>query len=274
MELEKNHPIYLDHNATTPVDPEAAARMTHVTEEEFGNPSSAYILGRRAKEAIETHRDKVARLMGAHGSEITFTSGGSESNNMVLKGIIDLKDPKAFHIITSAVEHPAIINTARYLMELGVEVTILPVDGDGRVDPDDVKKAISPHTALISIMLANNETGTLQPIREISAMARERNIPFHTDAAQSVGKIPASIAEIDVDLLSVAGHKVYAPKGVGALYIRKSVRIEPCLHGAGHENGRRAGTENVLLNVALGAACELAKHWVGMSAVRDLRDRF
>ena len=276
MELEKNHPIYLDHNATTPVDPEAAARMTHVTEEEFGNPSSAYILGRRAKEAIETHRDKVARLMGAHGSEIIFTSGGSESNNMVLKGIIDLKDPKAFHIITSAVEHPAIINTARYLMELGVEVTILPVDGDGRVDPDDVKKAISPHTALISIMLANNETGTLQPIREISAMAGERNIPFHTDAAQALGKIPVDVKDLGVDFLTVAGHKLYAPKGIGALYMKEGFHLTPLIHGGGQEGGRRAGTENTILAIGLGVACQVAEKRLheDFPEMMAMRDRF
>ena len=276
MELEKNHPIYLDHNATTPVDPEAAARMTHVTEEEFGNPSSAYILGRRAKEAIETHRDKVASLMGAHGSEITFTSGGSESNNMVLKGIIDLKDPKAFHIITSAVEHPAIINTARYLMELGVEVTILPVDGDGRVDPDDVKKAIAPHTALISIMLANNETGTLQPIREISAMAREKNIPFHTDAAQALGKIPVDVKDLGVDFLTVAGHKLYAPKGIGALYMKEGFHLTPLIHGGGQEGGRRAGTENTILSIGLGVACQVAEKRLheDFPEMMAMRDRF
>ena len=276
MELEKNHHIYLDHNATTPVDPEAAARMTHVTEEEFGNPSSAYILGRRAKEAIETHRDKVARLMGAHGSEITFTSGGSESNNMVLKGIIDLKDPKAFHIITSAVEHPAIINTARYLMELGVEVTILPVDGDGRVDPDDVKKAIAPHTALISIMLANNETGTLQPIREISAMAREKNIPFHTDAAQALGKIPVDVKDLGVDFLTVAGHKLYAPKGIGALYMKEGFHLTPLIHGGGQEGGRRAGTENTILSIGLGVACQVAEKRLheDFPEMMAMRDRF
>lgn len=276
MELEKNHHIYLDHNATTPVDPEAAARMTHVTEEEFGNPSSAYILGRRAKEAIETHRDKVASLMGAHGSEITFTSGGSESNNMVLKGIIDLKDPKAFHIITSAVEHPAIINTARYLMELGVEVTILPVDGDGRVDPDDVKKAIAPHTALISIMLANNETGTLQPIREISAMAREKNIPFHTDAAQALGKIPVDVKDLGVDFLTVAGHKLYAPKGIGALYMKEGFHLTPLIHGGGQEGGRRAGTENTILSIGLGVACQVAEKRLheDFPEMMAMRDRF
>ena len=276
MELEKNHPIYLDHNATTPVDPEAAARMTHVTEEEFGNPSSAYILGRRAKEAIETHRDKVANLMGARCGEITFTSGGSESNNMVLKGIIDLRHPKAFHIITSAVEHPAIINTARYLTELGVEVTLLPVDKYGRVDPDDIRGAIKPHTALISIMLANNETGTLQPIREISAIAREGGIPIHTDAAQALGKIPVDVVDLGVDFLTVAGHKLYAPKGIGALYMREGFHLTPLIHGGGQEGGRRAGTENTILSIGLGVACQVAEKRLheDLPEMMAMRDRF
>ncbi len=259
MESDKNNLIYLDHNATTPVDPQAAATMTHIMEEEFGNPSSAYTLGKRVKEAVEAHRDKVARLMGARGGEITFTSGGSESNNMVLKGIIDLKDPGASHIITSAVEHPAIINTAQYLRELGVEVTVLPVDRDGRVDPDDVKKAIHSRTALITIMLANNETGTLQPIREISAIAREKGVPLHTDAAQALGKIPVDVEDLGVDFLTVAGHKLYAPKGIGALYMREGLHLTPLIHGGGQEGGRRAGTENTVLSIGLGVACQVAE---------------
>jgi cysteine desulfurase len=276
METDKNHFIYLDHNATTPVDPEAAALMTHVMEEEFGNPSSAYTLGKRAKEAIETHREKIAALMGARAGEIILTSGGSESNNMVLKGIIDFKDPGAFHIITSAVEHPAIINTAQYLKELGVEVTELPVDRDGRVDPDDVRKAVRPQTALITIMLANNETGTLQPIREISAMAGEKEIPFHTDAAQALGKIPVDVKDLGVDFLTVAGHKLYAPKGIGALYIREGLHLTPLVHGGGQEGGRRAGTENTILSVGLGAACQVAEKRLheDFPEMMAMRDRF
>jgi cysteine desulfurase len=245
-------------------------------EEEFGNPSSAYTLGKRAKEVIETHRDKVARLMGARSEEIIFTSGGSESNNMVLKGIIDLKDPGASHIITSAVEHPAIVNTALYLGELGVGVTVIPVDREGRVDPDDIAKALKPHTALITIMLANNETGTLQPIREISSIAREKGIPMHTDAAQALGKIPVDVGDLGVDFLSVAGHKLYAPKGIGALYMREGLHLTPLIHGGGQEGGRRAGTENTILSIGLGAACQVAEKRLheDFPEMMAMRDRF
>ena len=266
--MEKENLIYLDHNATTPIDPGAASLMTHIMKEEYGNPSSGYLLGRRVKEALEVHRDVVAGLMGAKGREILFTSGGSESNNMVLKGIIDFRDPRSSHIITSAVEHPAVINTVLYLMELGVEVTILPVDHHGRVDPDDVKAAITPRTSLISIMSANNETGTLQPIEEISAAARARGVPFHTDAAQALGKIPVDVQALGVDFLTLAGHKLYAPKGVGALYVREGLELTPLIHGGGQEGGRRAGTENTILCMGLGAASEVA----GKRLPRDFQD--
>ena len=247
MEKENRDLIYLDHNATTPIDPGAAALMTRFMKEEYGNPSSGYLLGRRVKEALEAHRDMVAGLMGAKGQEVLFTSGGSESNNMVLKGIVDFRDPGSSHIITSAVEHPAVINTVLYLMELGVEVTILPVDHYGRVDPDDVKAAIKTHTSLISIMSANNETGTLEPIEEISGIARARGVLFHTDAAQALGKIPVDVDALGVDFLTLAGHKLYAPKGVGALYIREGLELTPLIHGGGQESGKRAGTENTIL---------------------------
>lgn len=185
-----------------------------------------------------------------------------------------MKDPGAFHIITSAVEHPAIINTALYLKELGVEVTDLPVDRDGRVDPDDLKEAIRPNTSLITIMLANNETGTLQPIREISAIARERDIPVHTDAAQALGKIPVDVKDLGVDFLTVAGHKLYAPKGIGALYMREGLHLTPLIHGGGQEGGRRAGTENTILSIGLGVACQVAgkrlhEDFPEMIAMRD-----
>jgi len=264
----------MDYNATTPVDPEVFRAMRPFLTEEFGNPSSGYALGKRAHEAMDHARLAVARLLNARPGEIVLTSGGSESNNMVLKGIVDMTSPPTCHIITSAIEHPAILNPALYLMELGVHVTILPVDRFGRVDPDDVMKAVSPRTALITLMLANNETGTLQPIREISRMAREQGIPVHTDAAQAVGKIPVDVEDLGVDFLTVAGHKLYAPKGVGALYMREGRSLTPLIHGAAQENGRRAGTENVVLAAGLGAACTLAKERLTADAerIRSLRD--
>jgi cysteine desulfurase len=201
-----------------------------------------------------------------------FTSGGSESNNHALKGVFFANRKPRAHIITTQVEHPAVLNPCRFLERLGAAVTYLPVDGYGRIDPDEVRRAITPHTVLVSIMHANNEVGTIQPVSEISKTTRERGILFHTDAAQSVGKIDTRVEELGVDLLSIAGHKCYGPKGVGALYIREGVRLEPLIHGAGHESGRRAGTENVLLDVGLGAACALAEHWVGMESVRQLRE--
>jgi len=267
-------PIYLDHNATTPVEPEVLGAMMPFLTEEFGNPSSGYSLGKQAHDAIELAREAVANLLNAQSGEIVFTSGGSESNNMVLKGIVDLTDLQKCHIITSAIEHPAILNPALFLMELGVNLTILPVDRSGRVDPDDVIKAISPRTVLITLMLANNETGTLQPIQEISKVAREHGVPLHTDAAQAVGKIPVDVAGLGVDFLSVAGHKLYAPKGVGALYIRDGRSLIPLIHGAAQENGRRAGTENVVLAAGLGAACRVASERLKADAerIRGLRN--
>ncbi|MBN2122735.1 MAG: cysteine desulfurase, partial [Deltaproteobacteria bacterium] len=258
MEGVTREPIYLDHNATTPIDPEVFRAMVPFLEREFGNPSSPYSLGVCAKEAVERAREQVAFFLGAAPAEITFTSGGTESNNAVLKGIVDFRDPGACHIVTSAVEHPAILNPALYLMELGVEVSVVGVDRFGRVDPEDVRKALKPRTRLISIMLANNETGTLQPLREISTIAAEHGIPLHTDAAQALGKIPVDVQELGVDFLSVAGHKMYAPKGVGALFVRAGRPLTPLLHGAAQEQGRRAGTENTVLAVGLGAACALA----------------
>jgi cysteine desulfurase len=252
-------PIYLDHNATTKVDQEVLKAMMPYLEEEFGNPSSGYLLGIRAKEGLERARKDVTLLLGCQNQEIVFTSGGSESNNMVLKGLIDFMRPEKFHIITSAVEHPAILNPALFLMELGVKVTILPVDHFCRVDPEAVKKAILPHTTLITIMLANNETGTLQPIKEISKIGREHGIPVHTDAAQAVGKMEVDVNDLGVDFLTVAGHKLYAPKGVGALYIRNGQDLTPLIHGAGQEYGKRPGTENIILAAGLGAACRIAK---------------
>jgi cysteine desulfurase len=268
--------IYLDHNATTPIDPGAAAVMKVIMEEEFGNPSSGYVLGTRAKQKVEQAREEIAGLLHCHGEEIVLTSGGSESNNTVLKGIIDLRRPADFHIITSAVEHPAILNPALFLLDLGVQVTILPVDRYGRVDPDDLRSAINPHTALISIMLANNETGTLQPVKPIAQMAREHNIPVHTDAAQAVGKFPVDVEGLGVDFLTVAGHKLYGPKGVGALFMRHGRDLTPLIHGGGQERGKRSGTENTILAAGLGVACRIALDRLkeDEAYMRALRDRF
>jgi cysteine desulfurase len=275
MPVDTQNLIYLDHNATTPADVQAIEAMMPYMKEAFGNPSSSYALGIQAKEGVEQARQCVARLLGCKSLEVVFTSGGSEANNMALKGVLDWKTPDRFHIITSAVEHPAVLNPLLFLMELGVHVTILPVDHFGRVDPDDVRKVIRPETALISIMLANNETGTLQPIQEISQIAREHDVPLHTDAAQAVGKIHVSVRDLGVDLLSVAGHKLYGPKGVGALFIREGLPLTPLIHGAGQEGGKRAGTENVILNVGLGAACRIAQERLQQDAqgMQMLRDR-
>jgi cysteine desulfurase len=266
--------IYLDFNATTPLAPEVAAAMSHVLTEPFGNPSSQHWAGFPAREAVDKARSQVASLLDCGPDEVIFTGGGSESNNHALKGVFFSQGGPGAHIITTQIEHPAVLSPCHFLERLGVTVTYLPVDRFGRVDPDDVEKALTPRTILISVMHANNEVGTLQPISDISRIAHEHGVLFHTDAAQSVGKIPTRVNELGVDLLSVAGHKLYAPKGVGALYIRKSIRLEPLIHGAGHESGRRAGTENILFDVALGAACALAESWVGMEPVRQLRDLF
>jgi cysteine desulfurase len=266
--------IYLDFNASTPLAPEVVEAMRPLLTEHFGNPSSHHWAGAPAKAAVERARAQVAALLGCNPDEVVFTSGGSESNNHALKGVFFANRDRGDHIVTSAVEHPAILKPLRFLETLGAKVTVLPVDRHGRVDPEDVRKALTPRTMLVSIMHANNEVGTVQPIAEIAAIARAAGVLMHTDAAQSVGKIPTHVNELSVDLLSVAGHKLYAPKGVGALFIRRGTRIEPFVHGAGHEQGRRAGTENVLLDVGLGAGCELAARWIGMPAVRALRDRF
>jgi len=267
--------IYLDFNASTPIAPEVVEAIKPFFANHYGNPSSHHWAGVPAREAVERARSQVAGLLGCSPDEIIFTSGGTESNNHAIKGAFFALRSRGNHIITTQIEHPATIQSCQFLEQLGAEVTYLPVDKFGMVDPDDVRKSITKRTILVSIMHANNEVGTIQPIKEISRITNEHDILFHTDAAQSVGKIPTQVKELGVDLLSVAGHKVYAPKGVGALYIRQGVNIEPFVHGAeGHELGRRAGTENVIFDVGLGAACELAYEWIGMTKVRELRDLF
>jgi cysteine desulfurase len=267
-------PIYLDYNATTPVDPAVAEAMQPYISLHYGNPSSSHVYGRTTRDAVEQARQQVADLLGCTAGEIIFTSGGSESNNTVLKGVAYTYRQRGNHVITSAIEHPAIINPCRYLEQQGVRVTYVPVDRTGMVDVDDIRRDMTPETILISVMHANNEVGTLQPIAEISRVAREHGVLMHTDAAQSVGKIPTLVHELGVDFLSIAGHKVYAPKGIGALYIRSGVTLEPLIHGAGHEYGRRAGTENVIFDVALGKACEVAQADLPryQREVRQLRD--
>jgi cysteine desulfurase len=251
--------IYLDYNATTPIDEEVAKVMYPYIITNFGNPSSGHELGLQARKAVVEAREKVAALLNCSPVEILFTSGGSESNNMVLKGAALTYKNKGNHIITSQIEHPAVLNPCKYLERLGCEITYLPVDEYGMVSAEDLEKAITDKTILVTIMHSNNETGTIQPIEEISKICRKHKVLLHTDASQSIGKVPTSVDELGVDFLTIAGHKLYAPKGIGALYIRKGIEIEPLIHGAGHENGRRAGTENVIFDAALGKACEIAK---------------
>lgn len=260
-------PIYLDYNATTPIDEEVAEAMRPFLYSYFGNPSSVHAYGVKTKQAVEKARSQMAELLNCEPSEITFTSGGTESNNFAIKGIAFANKNKGNHIITSSIEHPAVFEVCKYLEKFGFEITYLPVDEYGLVNPTDVEKAIKPQTILISVMHANNEVGTIQPIAEISRIAQKHNIFFHTDAAQSVGKIDVDVQKLGVDLLSVAGHKLYAPKGIGALYIRSGVVLEKLIHGADHEQNLRAGTENVLEIVGLGKAAEIAKQKLEENAV-------
>ena len=278
------NPVYLDYNATTPIDPAVAEAMLPFIHQHFGNPSSGHEYGQRARQAVEEARHEVAALLGCHDDEIVFTSGGTEANNYAIKGIAGLARPGA-HIITSAVEHPAVTEVCRFLEQTcGCSVTCLPVDEHGMVTARQVADAITDRTALVTIMHANNEVGTIEPIREIADAAHGRGIPVHTDCAQSVGKIPVNVDDLGVDLLSIAGHKLYAPKGVGALYVRRGVALEKLMHGASHENNWRAGTENVILIAGLGQACRLirdnlASYEEHMKRMRDrletaLRDAF
>jgi len=268
--------VYLDYNATTPVHPEVVEAMLPYLKDNFGNPSSGHWYGQQTKKAVEKAREQVAQLLGCDTSEVIFTSGGSEANNQALKSLAYANKERGNHIITSQVEHPAILNTCRYLERQGIRVTYLPVDRFGRVSPESVADAITGDTILVTVMHANNEVGTVQPISLISEITRQQGIYLHTDAAQSVGKISAKVDELGVDLLTVAAHKFYGPKGIGALYVRQGTVIEPFIHGAGHEKGRRAGTENVAYIVALGKACELAARNLEETAQKltELRDYF
>ncbi len=267
--------IYMDHSATSPVDPEIFEAMRPYFVDNFGNASTLYSLGRDARKAMEAAREQVASLIGAKPEEVIFTSGGTESDNIAIKGTAYRLKNKGNHIITSAIEHPAVRETCKYLEKNGFEVTYLPVYEEGIIRLSDLEDAITDKTILITIMHANNEIGTIQPIAEIGKIARENKIYFHTDAVQTVGKIPVNVEEMNVDMLSLSGHKVYGPKGIGALYVRKGVRLEPIIHGGGHEKGLRPGTENVSGIVGLGKACELAEKNLLDDAkyITNLRDR-
>ena len=266
--------IYLDYNATTPIDPAVAEAMLPYVHGLFGNPSSGHAFGLAAREGVEHARRQVATMLGCSVDDLIFTSGGTEANNHAIKGIAGACRQRGNHIITSAVEHPAVTEVCRYLEGQGIRTTYLPVDEYGMVDPRQVEDAITPETVLVTIMHANNEVGSIQPIAEIAEIAHRHGLLVHSDCAQSVGKIPVEVDDLGVDLLSVAGHKLYAPKGIGALYIRPGVQLEKFMHGANHEANRRAGTENIILMAGLGKACELiernlAEYTGHMAAMRD-----
>jgi cysteine desulfurase len=270
-----NKPIYLDYNATTPHAPEVISAMRPYLEEFFGNPSSSHWYGVQTKSAIKQARQQVASMLNCQPDEIVFTSGGTEANNYAITGIAYAKQHDGNHIIASQIEHPAVLEVCHHLEQHGFKITYLPVNEFGLVRVSDVEQAITPKTILITIMDANNEVGTLQPIEAISQLAQKHRITLHTDAAQSVGKIPTDVAQLGVDLLSIAGHKLYAPKGIGALYVKKGIILQKLLHGAGQESGKRAGTENVLEIVGMGQACEMAR--IGLDEnnhhFREMADR-
>ena len=268
-------PIYLDYNATTPIAPEVAEAMLPYLYEHFGNPSSSHPFGVASKRAVEAARSHVAALLGCQPTEVIFASGGTESNNTAIIGVARAYRDRGNHIITSSVEHPAVIEVCHWLETQGFRVTVLPVDQYGMVDPGELERAITPDTLLVTVMHANNEVGTIQPIAELAAIAHHHGALMHTDAAQSVGKIPVDVDALGVDLLSIAGHKLYAPKGIGTLYARSSVRLEKLMFGAAHESNRRPGTENVLEIVGLGRACEIAGRDLdaNMAHYRAVRDR-
>ena len=265
--------VYFDNNATTPVLPEVQEAMRPYFGERFGNASSIHHHGQETRAAVENARESVAKLLGCQASEIVFTSGGTESDNLAIAGLTAAGD----HIITSSIEHHAVLHACKHLEERGCEVTFLPVDGQSLVDPEDVRRALRPNTKLISVMMANNETGVLQPVEEIGKIAREADVFFHIDAVQAAGKVPIDVAKIGSQMLSISGHKMHAPQGIGALYVRKGVHIRPLFHGGSHERSRRAGTENVPGIVALGKAAELALQGFARGddkEIAGLRDRW
>ncbi|HRC52998.1 MAG TPA: cysteine desulfurase NifS [Bacillota bacterium] len=267
--------VYLDHSATTPVRPEVLAAMLPYFGDKFGNPSSIHSWGRQARTAVDSAREQVASIIGATASEIVFTSGGTESDNLAIRGVAKSMQTKGKHLITSQIEHHAVINTFESLAKDGYEVTYLPCDKYGLIDPDDVRKSIRKDTILISIIHGHNEVGTIEPIEEIGRIAKEHGILFHSDAVQSLGKIPVKVDAMGVDLLTISSHKIYGPKGVGALYVRKGTRIRPQVTGGIHEKGLRAGTENVPGIVGFGAACALAEEEMPEESKRlqALRDK-
>jgi cysteine desulfurase len=267
--------IYLDSNATTPMRPEVVAAMLPVFSEDYGNPSSIHWFGQHAKALMDDARAQVARLINAETSEIVFVSGGTEADNLAIRGIAESQKSKGRHIITSSIEHHAVLHTCKDLEKQGYEITWLGVSSDGLVDPEDVRRAIRPDTILISIMHANNEIGTIQPIEEIGKIAETADVYFHSDGVQSTGKIPVDVKKLKVDLYSISAHKIHGPKGVGALFIKKGSVLKPLLTGGGHERNRRSGTENVAGIVGFGVAAKMAREGLGseMTHVRELRDR-
>jgi cysteine desulfurase len=267
--------IYLDHTATTPLDPRVSAAMQPYFADEFGNPSSVHSFGQRARAALDESRDRLSRLLGARNSELCFVSSGTEADNHAIKGVAwKMRERGKFHIITSSAEHHAVLESCSYLQDNGFRVTYLPVDKYGIIDPDDLRRSIQPDTGLVTVMHANNEVGSLNPIRSIGIITKERGIVFHTDAVQSFGKIPVDVDDLCVDLLSISSHKMYGPKGIGAIYIRKGTELERLLHGGGQERGRRAGTENVPFAVGFSeAACHMCeereKEYVRLQSIKD-----
>ncbi len=268
-------PIYLDYNATTPVDPLVFTAMSPFLSTYFGNPSSTHYYGRGTRKAIEVARGQVALMLGCASDEVVFTGSGSESDTLAIRGVALALRERGDHIITQATEHPAVLKLCAALTRLhGIRVTYLSVDTHGRINPADLAAAIDGRTTLVTIMHANNETGTVQPVAELAEIAHRHGVLFHTDASQTVGKIPTNVSELGVDLLTVAGHKLYAPKGIGALYVRRGIQLEPAIYGGGQETGRRAGTENIAFMVALGAAAVIAYEQIGLSQphLQRLRD--
>ncbi|NLM21152.1 MAG: cysteine desulfurase NifS [Peptococcaceae bacterium] len=267
--------IYLDHSATTPVDPEVAELIMKYYLEYYGNPSSVHFYGRQVKKAVEEAREQVAQLIGAQPGEIFFTSGGTESDNLAIQGTARARGNRGKHLITTAIEHHAVLDTFKYLAKNGYDLTILPVDEEGIINVEDVVKAIRPDTILISVMHANNEVGSIQPISEIGKIAREKGILFHVDAVQSLGKLPIDVVEMNIDLLTVSSHKIYGPKGVGALYVRRGVKISPLVFGGSQEKKMRSGTENAPGIIGFGKACELAGLRMNEEnkVLRHLRDK-